>query len=84
MDLQNIYGYSPSHKGKRRRRRLKTAIQDSNFDRVFEELRSLQDELKGYKSERARQDLKFLKERKDRYFTEKKSYRLEHPEVAES
>jgi len=56
---------------------LKKAIQDSNFDLVFEELSELVDEFEGYKSLRAEQDLLFLKDRSDRYFTEKDEYRVE-------
>ena len=66
---------------------MKKAIQDSNFDIVFDNLRDLVEELDGYKSVRAEQDLGFLKKRKDRYYTEKEDYRIhEKPrkEVAES
>lgn len=73
MDLEG-YGYSPEKGTSRRRRRLKKAIQDSNFDLVFQELSKLVDEFEGYKSLRAEQDLLFLKNRSDRYFTEKDTY----------
>jgi hypothetical protein len=53
---------------------LKKAIQDSNFDLVFQELQSLARELDGYKALRAEQDLGFLKDRKDRYYTQKERY----------
>ncbi|MFB6199811.1 MAG: hypothetical protein ABEJ83_02950 [Candidatus Nanohaloarchaea archaeon] len=56
---------------------MKKAIQDSNFDLVFQELQELARELDGYKSLRAEQDLLFLKDRSDRYFTEKDEYSVE-------
>lgn len=85
MDLSD-YGYNPSLKGKRRRRRLKKAIQDSNFDLVFDELKDFQSSVDGYRCERVRQDLLFLKNRKERYYTEKTEYviKKESVEVAES
>ena len=75
-----------SQPGKRRRRHLKKAIQDSNFDLVFEELKELQDEVEGYKSLRVEQDLLYLKKRSERYYTERSEYvvREKNIEVAES
>ena len=86
--IREVYRYDPGTKGKRRRRRLKKAIQDNSFDEVFQELRDLVEELDGYRSVRVRQDLSFLKDRSERYYTEKDSYsvrpRRELQEVAES
>lgn len=76
MSLEQVYGYSPSVKGRRRRRRLKKAIQDMNFDAVFDQLKDLAESYEGYKADRAVNDLKFLKSRKERYFTEKDSYEV--------
>lgn len=87
MDLRTEYEYCLSKKGKRRRRRLKKAIQDSNFDLVYEELQDLVEELDGYKSLRAEQDLSFLVDRKQRYYTERDDYSAASrsmKEVAES
>lgn len=74
MDLVER-GYKPPKNGKRRRRVIKKAIQDSNFDHVFQELKHLKRSKEGYKKQRVIQDLLFLKQRSDRYYTEKESYK---------
>ena len=74
MDLLER-GYKPPKNGKRRRRIIKKAIQDSNFDHVFQELKHLKTVKEGYKKQRVIQDLLFLKQRSDRYYTEKESYK---------
>jgi len=68
------YGYDPKNRGKPRRKKLKKAIQDSNFDLVFEALKELKSEMDGYKAERIRHDMKFLRDRQDRYYTRKERY----------
>jgi hypothetical protein len=78
MDLRRDYNYSLTNNsgGCSRKRRLKKAIRDSNFDIVFQELEKLIEELDGYKSERARQDLSFLVKNQHKYYTERDDYSL--------
>lgn len=84
MDLKVDYNYCLSRQnGRQRKRILKQAIQDSNFDVVFEELKNLIEELEGYKSERARQDLSFLASNQHKYYTEKVDYRSKVKNIRE-
>lgn len=90
MDLISDYGYSISDQsGAQRKKVLKKAIQDLSFDAVFDNLQDLVDELDGYKSERARQDLSYLVQNQHKYYTEKVDYtpqirKIRRENVAES
>ena len=90
VDLRTDYNYSVSRQcGKQRKRVLKQAIQDSNFDVVFEELLELVESFEGYKSERARQDLSYLASNQHKYYTDEIDYRpkvrdMRGKQVAES
>jgi hypothetical protein len=90
MDLECDYNYCVSRQsGRRRKKCLKKAIQDLNFDLVFEQLQDLLEEFEGYKMERVRQDLSYLVANQHKYYTEK-NYKPEirriraSTEVAES
>jgi len=86
MDLRSDYNYSLTNNsgGCSRKRRLKKAIRDSNFDIVFQELEKLIEELDGYKSERARQDLSFLVKNQHKYYTDKMDYKPEVRKMRQS
>lgn len=85
MDLERDYSYRPERQSSKRRKRvLRQAIQDSNFDVVFEELKDLVDCFDGYRSERARQDLSFLASNQHKYYTDKMDYKPEVRKMRQS
>lgn len=84
MDLKS-YNYREGKGNKQRRKALKKAIMDANFDIVYEELEKLkQNKKEKWRKDRIKWDLSFLKKRSERYatkkFSDKNSYTNNIPE----
>ncbi|MFB6180778.1 MAG: hypothetical protein ABEJ93_02785 [Candidatus Nanohalobium sp.] len=69
MKLKQKYGYNETQKAGRRRKALKKAVTDFNYDKVISSLQSRKYQVKDYKMRRIQADINYLKKRKKSFET---------------
>ena len=68
--LEERFNYHPGENTRKRRKNIKQAIQVTDFDTIYLALEDLQKKLEGYKVDRIQNDLSWLRQNSQKYYSE--------------